>query len=212
MSFTTSSTHRLLLIRHGISEGSVDGRFFGKTDTLLLPEGKEQVIEVSSNISHWLEDFPSLKFYTSPLRRATSTLDVLIKSLDLNNENLFSRVVHEFSELNFGEWEGETSSSLLEKTPEVFSEHCANIATSIPPGGESLIELSKRVCSTLFDILSSANGHTIVIVAHLAVNRIILCRILGIPLSNFFFICQDNASLNVIDFKGEIPQVRLING
>ena len=57
---------------------------------------------------------------------------------------------------------------IIGKTPEVFSEHCANIATSIPPGGESLIELSKRVCSTLFDILSSANGHTIVIVAHLA--------------------------------------------
>ena len=212
MSFSRHFTHRLLLIRHGISEGSVQGHFFGKTDTILLPEGKEQVIEASSKVSRWLNKFPSLKLYTSPLRRATGTLEILIKSLKLNNENLSSEVIHEFSELNFGEWEGETASSLLEKYPESFPEHCKNIVTSSPPGGESLSELSKRVCPALFDILSSANGQTIVIVAHLAVNRIILCRILGIPLSNFFFISQDNASLNVIDFKREVPQVRLING
>ena len=212
MSISGSFTHRLILVRHGISEGSLEGRFFGKTDTLLLPNAKEQIIQASSKISPWLEEFPSLKFYSSPLRRATSTLQILTESLKLSKKNFFSEVVNEFSELDFGEWEGETSSSLMEKYPEIFSDHCRNIVKSNPPGGESLTDLRSRVCPTLLNILSCSVGHTIVVVAHLAVNRVILCSILGMPISNFFFISQNNASLNIIDFKEEVPQVRLING
>ena len=177
-----------------------------------MPNAKEQIIQASSKISPWLEEFPSLKFYSSPLRRATSTLQILTESLKLSKKNFFSEVVNEFSELDFGEWEGETSSSLMEKYPEIFSDHCRNIVKSNPPGGESLTDLWSRVCPTLLNILSCSVGHTIVVVAHLAVNRVILCSILGMPISNFFFISQNNASLNIIDFKEEVPQVRLING
>ena len=212
MSIYGNSTHRLILIRHGISEGSLEGRFFGKTDTPLLTDGKEQTIQISSKISPWLEEFPSVKFYSSPLCRATSTMQILIESLKLRSKILSSEIVNEFSELDFGEWEGETSSSLMEKCPQLFTEHCRNIVTSNPPGGESLSDLWNRVCPSLSNILSSAGGYTVVVVAHLAVNRVILCSILGIPISNFFFISQNNACLNIIDFKEEVPQVRLING
>ena len=212
MSISDNFTHRLILIRHGISEGCIDCRFFGKTDTSLLADAKDQITEMSLKISPWLEEFPSLKLYSSPLSRATDTLQILIESLELSNENLFPEIIDEFSELNFGEWEGETSSSLMNKNPEFFSKHCENIVSSNPPNGESLNDLWERVCPALDNLLFSAIGHTIVVVAHLAVNRIILCSILGIPISNFFYISQNNASLNVIDFKGELPQVRLING
>ena len=60
MSISDNFTHRLILIRHGISEGCIEGRFFGKTDTSLLADAKDQITEMSLKISPWLEEFPSL--------------------------------------------------------------------------------------------------------------------------------------------------------
>ena len=50
------------------------------------------------------------------------------------------------------------------------------------------------------------------VMAHAGVNRVILCDALGVPLENFFRIEQDFAALNVIEYHGETPLVRLVNG
>ena len=49
-------------------------------------------------------------------------------------------------------------------------------------------------------------------VAHAAVNRVIVLDALGAPLRNFFRVELGFASLCVVDYHGDAPLVRLLNG
>ncbi len=60
------------------------------------------------------------------------------------------------------------------------------------------------------EILQNAAGNTL-IVGHAGVNRLILCKVLGVPIANLHSIGQDYGCLNVLDFSGKRPRVKLMN-
>lgn len=61
--------YRLQLIRHGITQGNLDGKYIGITD---LPLCRQGVDELYDKIEKY--DYPSVqKVYTSPLKRCKQT-------------------------------------------------------------------------------------------------------------------------------------------
>jgi len=62
----------ILLVRHGATEWSVNGRHTGRTDLPLTNLGMRQAKGVGKVIRHWLGDQEPL-VYTSPLLRARQT-------------------------------------------------------------------------------------------------------------------------------------------
>ncbi|MBI3025090.1 MAG: histidine phosphatase family protein [Candidatus Tectomicrobia bacterium] len=202
---------RLLLLRHGAAEGSGEGRFFGRTDVDLLPGGEAQMREAAPRLAPWLKGGGGVRAFTSPLRRARRSALLLCEALGLDPPG-DGGVVEGLAELDLGEWEGETYASLSAREPERLKAHYADFVRSRPPGGESLLDLARRVRRAAAELRRAARGRTALVVAHAGVNRVILCDALGIPLENFFRVEQDFAALNVIEYHGETPLVRLVNG
>lgn len=202
---------RLLLLRHGAAEGSAEGRFFGRTDVDLLPRGEEQMRGAAPRLAPWLNGEGEAAVFSSPLRRARKSALVLCGALGWNPPGGVG-AMEGLSELGLGEWEGETYASLSRKEPERLKAHYADFVRSRPPGGESLLDLARRVRRAVQDLRAAARGRTVLVVAHAGVNRVILCDALGMPLENFFRIEQDFAALNVVEYHGEVPLVRLVNG
>jgi len=200
---------RILLLRHGAAEGAREGRFFGRTDVGLLPEGEAQVRGAAPRLARWLREGGAVRVYASPLLRARRSAELLCESLSLPGP---PEAVEGLSELDLGAWEGETHASLQAREPERLRAHYADFVRSRPPGGESLEDLARRVGPAMAGIRARAAGGEALVVAHAGVNRVILCEALGAPLERFFRIEQDFAALNVIDFFGEVPLVRLMNG
>ncbi len=199
---------RVLLLRHGAAEGSQEGFFYGSTDVALLPEGKEQVREAAGRVREWLLAGETT-LLASPLARALGTAEILADALGLAAQ---PGVVPGLAELHLGEWEGESHASLMRKDPEGLRAHYANFAHSRPPGGgESLEDLAARVLPAFREACAGAGGANLLIAAHAAVNRVILCDALGAPLGSFFRLEQDFAALNVIDLGGSAPLVRAMN-
>ena len=61
------------LIRHGVSEGSLEGRYVGITDSPLSGEGRHQLQELKEKGT-----YPGAKaFFASPLRRCRETAEIL---------------------------------------------------------------------------------------------------------------------------------------
>ena len=78
--------------------------------------------------------------------------------------------------------------------------------------GYSLDRLAKRITVCYKRILEEQKGNDILLVGHGVVNRIILCRALGLDLSRIFSFHQDYGCLNIVDYFPDSTVIRLING
>jgi broad specificity phosphatase PhoE len=200
---------RILLFRHGAAGGSKEGRFISRTDVDLLAEGEAQVRAAAGRARSWLEDASEVPVFSSPLIRARRSAEILRHELTLKRE---ARIVEEFLELDLGRWEGETYDSLMKKEPERLRAHYANFVRSKAPEGESLMDLARRVRPAFRRIRESAAGGAAIVVAHAAVNRVIVCDALGAPLRNFFRVELSLGGFSVLDYHSGAPLVRLMNG
>lgn len=82
--------------------------------------------------------------------------------------------------------------------------------TNRPPGGESFRDLQARVWPVFEAIARRICGPTLM-VTHAGVIRVLLCRLLGMPLENLFCIGQTHGALNIIALRQEGRRIQAMN-
>jgi len=226
----------LYLIRHGETEGAGQKRYHGSIDVPLSENGIRQMQAsaafVRSHVgtaaetrqSSYLRDLQRSEtvrerhtqagltaVYCSDLRRSIKSAEILAGIL-AGPPVLRPVIVPALRERSFGIWEGMTFAEIREAHPLEFEAWADNPLRFSPPGGESTSAVQERVIPAFEKILAGHYGETIAVVAHGGVNRIILCKVLGIPAENIFRIEQNHAAVNVIEFWDRYPVVKLLNG
>ena len=133
----------ILLARHGQSDWNRERRWQGHADRPLTDEGKRQ----AGALADRLEDIPVDAIYSSDLRRARETAEVVAERRGLE--------IHERSELrevDVGSWSGLTRDEAEERFPEDFARWLRG-----GPGwrdGESYEEMSRRVLKAIGTIVA----------------------------------------------------------
>lgn len=198
----------LYLIRHGSTEADGVKRYKGTMDVPLSPEGEEEMKRTFKFISSTLEKSGKQldTVYCSGLKRALRSAEIITANLGLRPV-----VVEKLHERHFGLWEGLTFEEIEERWPGEFKAWAQNPLKHRPKEGESTLEVSERVNGALDGILDNHDGQTIAVVAHGGINRVILCRFLGVPLEHIFRIEQDHAAVSIIEFYDGYPVVKLLN-
>lgn len=79
------------------------------------------------------------------------------------------------------------------------------------PGGENLEDVRRRARAAFDDMAETYDGKTVLVAAHDAVNKVILCDLLGIDIDHFWQIKQDNACINVVEYSDGRWRLVLIN-
>ena len=79
------------------------------------------------------------------------------------------------------------------------------------PGGENLEDVRKRARAAFDEYTAKYNSKTLLVAAHDAVNKAIICDLLGLDMSHFWHIKQDNACINVLECNGGVWRVVLLN-
>lgn len=102
------------------------------------------------------------------------------------------RVVDDFQEIYFGDWEGKTAEEIDIETLKRFYQPPFDYA---PPHGESVLDFQRRVVSAWQSLLKSQPGKNILLVTHAGVIRILFSFLLKIPIEKSFAIEVDYASL-----------------
>lgn len=134
-------TLKIHLIRHGMTDANLEGRYIGcRTDLPLSPEGFNELRILKERVN-----YPEAELiYSSPLLRCRQTAAVLYPELGL-------KIVENLREYDFGEFEGKTASE-LECHPDFLPWTSGQI--SAPPDGEDNSEFVKRICVGLNQIVS----------------------------------------------------------
>ncbi len=196
--------NRVYLIRHGQINGYENFPVYGHTEVDLTEIGILQMQQVAERLR-----FAEIgAIYSSDLERSASGARMIARYHDVP-----LRFLSELKEIYFGDWEGRTMAEIRSDFPKELTKRQADLVNYQPPGdGESIGRFSKRIMKIYERILSEQRDNDIVIVAHGAVNRVILCEALGLDIVHMFNIQQDYGCLNIIDYFTDSRVVRLVNG
>ncbi|MDQ1063670.1 MULTISPECIES: histidine phosphatase family protein [unclassified Stenotrophomonas] len=183
---------RILLARHGETPWNAEGRYQGQIDIPLSPIGEAQ----AQALGERLKSVDITRAVASPLSRAQRTAQ-----LALGSERAGMLLTEpELQEIAHGEWEGLLASEINEKDPSRLQAWRDEPDTVLMPGGESLRLVLDRSWRGLARAAEGLGEHdTLLVVAHDAVNRVILCRILGLPLSRLWTFRQAPTTLNLLE-------------
>ncbi|HZH15914.1 MAG TPA: histidine phosphatase family protein [Archangium sp.] len=193
---------RMVLVRHGQPVEEMRGRCYGRLDVGLSSVGRLQ----AERAARFLSEAPLLRIYTSPRQRAMESAAPLaeLKGMAVDTEAAFR-------EIDFGLFEGLSYEEAEQRYPEVYAEWMAHPTRVRFPEGESYPEMRERVLSAGRVLRTRHAGETFVLVSHGGVNRTLLAEALGLPDANLFRMEQGYASVNIIDFYGDEPIVKLMN-
>lgn len=126
----------LYFIRHGITEGNLEGKYIGVTDLSLCKEGEDTIKAYKD-----MELYPRVqKVYTSPLKRCIETANIIYP------DNM-QMLVDEIMEMDFGSFEGCTQAELADNAD--YAEWLKGGFEACPPDGESYKDFTLRCINGL---------------------------------------------------------------
>jgi probable phosphoglycerate mutase len=195
----------ILLVRHGETTWNREGRYQGRTDIPLSDTGRAQV----QRLGERLRTVPLAAAIASPLSRAKTTAEAVLagRSLPLDLDAGLLEISH-------GAWEGKLASEVERDHAEMFGVWRTAPGRDAPagPGAETLGDVEARAWPVLERLCARLGpDDTGLVAAHDAVNRVLLCRVLGLPLQHVWKFRQAPATLNVLSGRSlaELQVVRL---
>ncbi|KRK80689.1 histidine phosphatase family protein [Companilactobacillus nodensis] len=153
----------LYFVRHGKTEWNLEGKYQGgHGDSPLLPESLHDINKLAGRLQHVRIDHA----YTSPLPRAKTTAETLLKDM---NRNIPLTVVDGLREFDLGIMEGQKFVKLEKEMPEVI--HSFRFEPSTYDyeriQGESFEQVAKRTNEAVQNIVDeSASDSSALIVSH----------------------------------------------
>ena len=182
---------RILLARHGETPWNAEGRYQGQEDIALSPVGEAQARALGER----LRDVRIDRAVASPLGRAARTAELALG--DARRDLL--RIDAGLMEIAHGTWEGLLAAEIRERDPERSIAWRDAPHEVLMPEGESLQHVLDRAWPALERACEGLGDGTLLVVAHDAVNRVILCRVLGLPLARLWRFRQAPTTLNLLE-------------
>lgn len=185
---------KILLARHGETPWNAEGRYQGQIDIPLSENGIRQ----AKLLGERLNDVVITRAVASPLSRARVTAEYALgerraKMLQLD-EGL--------KEIGHGEWEGLLASEIRERDPQRLLAWRELPESVLMPGagGENLQMVFDRAWLAFARACEGLKDEdTLLVVAHDAVNRVLLCKILGLPFAKLWSFRQAPTTLNLLE-------------
>lgn len=194
---------RLMLLRHGQTELSVDRRYSGRGNPALTELGRSQAEAAARYIG---ERGGIDAIVCSPLGRAQETASAAAKELGLDIV-----VDDDLIETDFGAWEGLTFSEAAQRDPELHSRWLRDTGVA-PPGGESFDAVADRVRRARNRIVGNHPGSTVLVVSHVTPIKTVLRLALDGNAGILYRLHLDLASLSIAEFYPDgLASVRLVN-
>ncbi len=183
---------KILLARHGETPWNAEGRYQGQEDIALSPTGERQARALGER----LRDVQIDRAVASPLSRARRTAELALGESRIPMLALDPGLM----EIAHGTWEGLLAAEIHVRDPQRLQAWRDAPHEVLMPQGESLQHVFDRAWPAFARACDGlGSDDTLLIVAHDAVNRVLLCHVLGIPLARLWTFRQAPTTLNLLE-------------
>jgi probable phosphoglycerate mutase len=181
-----------VLVRHGQTEWSLDGRHTGSTDIPLTEEGRREAEAAGRRLAG--RTFALV--LSSPLARALDTCR-------LAGFGDAVQVREDLREWDYGDYEGLTSPQIREERPDwyLFRDAC--------PNGETAEQVGDRVDRVIMEVRGV--GGDAALFGHGHCLRVLAARWLGFPAEDAGRLALSTATVGVLGYEHERPALWLWN-
>ncbi|MCU0569689.1 MAG: histidine phosphatase family protein [Oculatellaceae cyanobacterium Prado106] len=189
---------RLLLVRHGETEWNRQKRFQGQIDVPLNDNGRTQ----SQQAGAFLQSTRIDRAVTSPMLRPKETAEIILQ----HHPHIPLELEDNLQEISHGLWEGKLEAEIEQEFPGELQRWQQTPAEVQMPEGENLNQVWERAIAAWEKIVASTSANpadsaiTVLVVAHDAVNKAILCHLAGQGPEAFWSFKQGNGAVSVIDY------------
>lgn len=167
----------LYFVRHAQTEWNLQRRFQGQSgDSPLLASSIADI----DKLSDFLAMKNIAKVYTSPIKRARTTTELLCQKLSINHFLVDDRL----KEINFGDWEGQKYEEINAKNPQLYQTY-KNQPEKFDfkqINGEGYQNVQSRFKSFVEELLEQ-NDDPVLIVSHGAALQAAISGLLGKPIA-----------------------------
>lgn len=185
---------RLLLVRHGETNWNREGRFQGQIDIPLNENGQRQ----AQQAGEFLKSVQIDAAVTSSMSRPKETAEWILK----HHPGVELQGREDLWEISHGTWEGKLEAEIRAMDGALLDAWQAKPETVQMPEGENLNDVFQRAIVGWNEIVTQAKpGTTILVVAHDAINKAILCHVAGVGPESFWNFKQGNGAVSVIDYQ-----------
>ena len=192
-------TLNLYFLRHGETVASKTGGFCGTSDVELTPEGTI----MAKDFAVAYQSVPWKAIFCSPMRRTIATAKPLCELVGMEMQ-----LRSGLKEINFGEWEGKTPAQVNLEYHDDYVRWQSEPGWNAPPGGERAIDIARRSSEVIEEIESTYPDGNVLVVAHKATIRIMLCSLLGIDVGRYRDrIYLPVAAVSVLEFCQQGPRL-----
>jgi phosphoserine phosphatase len=185
---------RLLLVRHGETDWNRAGKFQGQIDVPLNDNGRLQ----ASQAGEFLKSVQIDAAVSSSMARPKETAELILK----HHPTVELQLRDDLREISHGLWEGKFESEIEASYPGLLEQWQRHPETVQMPEGENLQQVWDRAIAGWNAIVQAYSGQsvTVLVVAHDAINKAILCYVAGLGPEAFWNFKQGNGAVSVIDY------------
>jgi 2,3-bisphosphoglycerate-dependent phosphoglycerate mutase len=197
----TTAVTTLFLARHGETVWHEENRYTGVSDIDLTPLGLDQ----AEALGVWAAGARLDAIVTSPLSRARRTAEPAVRAT-----GLVPVIEPGLREVDFGIAEGRTLGELKASHPREVAAFLKDPAAHPLPAGEDPVAAAARAAAALLRLADGRLGHQVLAVAHNTLLRLVLCRLLGLPESEYRRILPGLRNCAITELRVTSGQVSLM--
>ena len=181
-----------ILVRHGESDFNLSGIIQGQLDSPRLTARGEFQAEAVGN---FIKGCSVNKIYTSPLRRAFQTAEIISDILDINKSDIIKD--NDLIEIDFHSWTNCSKDHIRKQYADQYniwrrSPYNFEIESKYP-----VREIYTRISRFVADINKNASGINLIVGHKGSISAIISC-LLNLPSSHHHFLQIDRGSVSVV--------------
>jgi broad specificity phosphatase PhoE/ribonuclease HI len=170
----------LLLVRHGVTQQSVEHRFSGVNgfDPPLIELGERQAQAAAEELAR---RGGADVIVCSPLQRTRQTAAIITEHLGLGEPI----VVDGIAEADFGEWDSLNFAEVKERWPDELAAWMSSFEVA-PPGGESFATVRRRVDAARAELVQRFPRQRVLTVSHVTPIKVLVQNVLEAPASSAY--------------------------
>ncbi len=198
----------ILMARHGETRWNLAQRMQGQKDSPLTEKGISQAETLLNTLRARMhtggKGLPVKAAWSSCLGRAVKTARICAEGL-----NIGMTAAEGLNEIALGQWEGLTFSEAEKMSPEQFYNFWHRPSEYVPTaGGETFLQLQKRMLDVLKNIHERHHGENILVVSHWIAIKTALAGLQGLGLDDIHGIPRiKNGSFHIIRMTNAAAEV-----
>ena len=174
----------------------------GRSEEPLSSDGRWQARRLAQRLAGARID----AFYTSPLRRAKETAEIVNQPHALR-----VRVEPGLNELGLDRWAGLSAAEIEARDPQAWQTWCADPSALLVEGIEPFADLRGRIRRTLQKMRRKHQDQSVAVTTHDGVIRIAVLEALDMSVQLYRSITVDNTALTVLDMGETRTYLRALN-